>query len=238
MFCGLPVMVPVEPTLAAVARPIRWGIGSNFIRRARCKTSGVSATQTTSLMRNAESRPERTIVTASRPLRRGDAAQSHTDNPLEEARQPQHTDDDHHPEQQEQRLEVDGLGADRLLETQNSRDQHEGCADESDAGPVHAQPRHLTQRQPGIGHREDNPCQPYGPVVHDLFPSSQLSTERRLRDHGMNRWNGGITASWVSHELDLLAGCLPQRIGHAHFQRVLALGQLSTFEWMGEETEG
>ena len=68
MFCGLPVMVPVEPTLAAVARPIRWGIGSNFIRRARCKTSGVSATQTTSLMRNAESRPERTMVTASRPF--------------------------------------------------------------------------------------------------------------------------------------------------------------------------
>ena len=68
MFCGLPVMVPVEPTFAAVAKSIRWGIGSNFIRRARCNTSGVIATQTTSFMRNAESTPERAIVTASRPF--------------------------------------------------------------------------------------------------------------------------------------------------------------------------
>ncbi len=67
MFCGLPVMVPVEPMLAAVASPIKCGSGSNFIRRARCKTNGVSATQTTSLIRNADNSPAKPIVTASSP---------------------------------------------------------------------------------------------------------------------------------------------------------------------------
>ena len=38
------------------------------MRRARCSTNGVSATQTTSLIRNADSNPERPIVTASKPF--------------------------------------------------------------------------------------------------------------------------------------------------------------------------
>ncbi len=64
MFCGLPVIVAVEPMLAAVARPIRCGIGSSLSRRVRCNKSGVSATQTTSLTRNADSTPDSTMVTA------------------------------------------------------------------------------------------------------------------------------------------------------------------------------
>ncbi len=67
MFCGLPVIVPAEPMLAAVARPIRCGTGSYLRRGARCRTSGVRATHTTSLMRNADSPPDRTITAASSP---------------------------------------------------------------------------------------------------------------------------------------------------------------------------
>ena len=53
--------------MAAVARAIRCGTGSIRMRRARCRTSGVSARQTMSLIRNAERTPERVMVTASRP---------------------------------------------------------------------------------------------------------------------------------------------------------------------------
>ena len=67
MFCGFPVIVPVEPMLAAVARATRCGIGSNRNRRATCSTSGVKVRQTMSLIRKADSRPESPIVTPSRP---------------------------------------------------------------------------------------------------------------------------------------------------------------------------
>ena len=66
MFCGLPVIVATEPMFEAVARPTRYGIGGRFRRWQRWSTSGVRATQTTSLTRNAERTPERAIVTASR----------------------------------------------------------------------------------------------------------------------------------------------------------------------------
>ena len=65
MFCGFPVIVATEPMFEAVARPTRYGIGGRFSRWQRCSTSGVRATQTTSLTRNAERTPERAIVTAS-----------------------------------------------------------------------------------------------------------------------------------------------------------------------------
>lgn len=67
MFCGLPVMVPVEPMFAAVASPIRCGTGSNRSRRAKCSTRGVSVRHTMSLMRKADSMPDSRIVTASKP---------------------------------------------------------------------------------------------------------------------------------------------------------------------------
>ena len=89
MFCGLPVIVPVEPMLAAVARPIRCGTGSYFSRRARCSTSGVRATQTTSLTRNADSTPDSTMVAASSPAASRMRARAQVRQPLEEAGQPQ-----------------------------------------------------------------------------------------------------------------------------------------------------
>ena len=66
MFCGLPVIVATEPIFEAVARPTRYGIGGRFRRWQRWSTSGVNATQTTSLTRNAERTPEMAIVTARR----------------------------------------------------------------------------------------------------------------------------------------------------------------------------
>ena len=66
MFCGFPVIVATEPMLDAVARPTRYGIGGRLSRWQRWSTSGVKATQTTSLTRNAESTPEMEIVTARR----------------------------------------------------------------------------------------------------------------------------------------------------------------------------
>ena len=55
---GLPVIVATEPIFEAVARPTKYGIGRRFSRWQRWSTSGVKATQTTSLTRNAERTPE------------------------------------------------------------------------------------------------------------------------------------------------------------------------------------
>ena len=159
-------MVPVEPTLAAVARPIRCGIGSNFIRRARCSTSGVSATQTTSLIRNADSTPDRPIVTASRPF---GVAMRRNAMPISRSKKPDSRSTPTTIIMPNSRNSVlksidSGLTASSRLRTPVT--SIERGADESDAGPVHAQPRHLAQRQPGIGQREDNPGQPVGPFGH------------------------------------------------------------------------
>ena len=62
MFCGFPVIVATEPMFEAVARPTRYGIGGRRRRWQRWSTSGVRATQTTSLTRNAERAPERMMV--------------------------------------------------------------------------------------------------------------------------------------------------------------------------------
>jgi hypothetical protein len=48
----------------------------------------------------------------------------------------------------------------------------EGGADQSDAGPVHAQPRRLAQRQSGVGQYENRPGQAYRAVIHFPFPSA------------------------------------------------------------------
>ena len=65
MFCGLPVIVAVLPTLEAIATPSRYGTGSRRSRRAMSTTSGVITRQIASLSRNAENTPELTITAAS-----------------------------------------------------------------------------------------------------------------------------------------------------------------------------
>src|SRR5260370_42600248 len=54
MFCGLPVMVAVLPTLEAIATAMRYEIGSRRSGRVTSLTSGVITRHTTSLTRNAE----------------------------------------------------------------------------------------------------------------------------------------------------------------------------------------
>jgi hypothetical protein len=48
----------------------------------------------------------------------------------------------------------------------------------------------------------------------------------------MDHWNGRVTAGLISHEFDSLAGRLPQRVGHADFQRTFPFGQLGACERM------
>ena len=62
--------------------------------------------------------------------------------------------DDHHAEEQEQRLVVDGSVPTACFQRQHAGDQHESRPDQSDAGPVHAQTGHLAQRQTDVGQRE------------------------------------------------------------------------------------
>ena len=64
MFCGLPVIVATEPMLADVAIPTKYGIGFRCRRRQTSITSGVSAMQTMSLTRNADSTPDKLMVAA------------------------------------------------------------------------------------------------------------------------------------------------------------------------------
>ena len=66
MFCGLPMMVPAEPALAAKQKPSRNGTGLRPRERVIATSSGVIATTTTSLVRTAESRPATATRIASR----------------------------------------------------------------------------------------------------------------------------------------------------------------------------
>src|SRR5260370_40578460 len=64
-FCGLQVIVAVEPTLADVASPIRYGMGLRPARRVRSITSGVNSRQIGSLRNNADNTPDATTTSAS-----------------------------------------------------------------------------------------------------------------------------------------------------------------------------
>ena len=110
MFCGLPVIVATEPMFEAVARPTRYGIGGRFSRWQRWSTSGVKATQTTSLTRNAERTPERAIVTASRVERSGEPGGDLLRRQGEEPGQAEVGHHHHHAEEQDDRLVIDGPG--------------------------------------------------------------------------------------------------------------------------------
>ncbi len=110
MFCGLPVIVATEPMFEAVARPTRYGIGGRFRRWQRWSTSGVNATQTTSLTRNAESTPEMAIVTASSVNGPEKRAAIRFRRQCEEAGQAEVGHDHHHAEEQDNRFIIDGPG--------------------------------------------------------------------------------------------------------------------------------
>ena len=57
MFCGLPVMVAVEPMFDAIATANRYGTGLRPIASVNSSTSGASTRQMASFTRNAEKTP-------------------------------------------------------------------------------------------------------------------------------------------------------------------------------------
>jgi len=65
MFCGLPMSVAAEPTLAAQASPSRYGTGSRPRRTQISHSTGATARQTTSLLKTAESAATAAIIAAS-----------------------------------------------------------------------------------------------------------------------------------------------------------------------------
>ena len=65
MFCGLPVIVAVLPTLDAIGIANRYGIGSRLSRVTRSSTSGVMTRQIVSLTRNAENDPATSTIAVS-----------------------------------------------------------------------------------------------------------------------------------------------------------------------------
>jgi len=72
------------------------------------------------------------------------------------ATQPQMADDDHHAEEQDQGVEVDGCY--RALEADRSADDHERGANNCHAGPVEAQERDAAGRDRRVGGDEDEGC--------------------------------------------------------------------------------
>jgi hypothetical protein len=71
---------------------------------------------------------------------------------VEEPGQPEVRRDDHHAEQEHQRVGVDG--SDRLLPGQHPGDHHDGRADDRHAGPVDAEAREVAEREAQIRARE------------------------------------------------------------------------------------
>ncbi len=65
MFCGLPVMVAVEPIFDAIATASRYGTGRRRSAWARSTTNGASTRQIASLTRKADAMPDTRIIAPS-----------------------------------------------------------------------------------------------------------------------------------------------------------------------------
>ena len=76
MFCGLPVIVAVEPTFDAIATASRYGSGLRPIARDSSSTSGASIRQMASFTRKAEKMPE--VATTAHSRIKGRLARSNT----------------------------------------------------------------------------------------------------------------------------------------------------------------
>ena len=108
MFCGLPVMVATLPILAAMATASRYGTGLRRSRPVISSTSGVSTRHMVSLTKKAEKTPE----TRTMPLKQEQRTVGMLDHPGadhgEESREPQIGHHDHHAEQQQDGVVIDG----------------------------------------------------------------------------------------------------------------------------------
>ena len=65
IFCGLPVIVAVEPTFDAIATASRYGTGLRFWPKVSSSTNGAITRQIASFTRNAENVPETATMAAS-----------------------------------------------------------------------------------------------------------------------------------------------------------------------------
>ncbi len=171
MFCGLPVSVAVEPMLAARASPIRCGRGSRRNRRARCKTSGVRARQTTSLTSSADSTAESPIVAASRPSGQLSARPGAT--PARRSKKPARGGGRRPPPSCPAARQWWRSRWPRRRRRSSERRWRvpRRAPTQSNAGAVDSQSRQFTEGQPGIGEREPGQGQPESPgIVHGSIP--------------------------------------------------------------------
>ena len=154
MFCGLPVIVAVEPMFDAIATASRYGTGLRRIAAYSSSTSGASTRQIASLTRNAEKTPE--VATTAHSKRKAAWRASNT-QALAIAKKP-----DRRrlattiimPSKQGERVEVDRLVG--ILKRQRARCDHQAGTDQSDAGPVDAQARNPADRERQITSDEDD----------------------------------------------------------------------------------
>ena len=107
MFCGLPVIVAMLPTLEAIGIASRYGIGSRFSRLTRSSTSGVMTRQIVSLTRKAEKRAGHHHDRHQQDERMAGARHDPIAHQPEKAGKAQVGDDDHHAEQERDGVEID-----------------------------------------------------------------------------------------------------------------------------------
>jgi hypothetical protein len=78
----------------------------------------------------------------------------------EKTRKPQIGDDDHHPEQQDDRVEIDRLGS--LFERESTGGYHQAPADERGAGPVEPESGQPSDRDHKVSHRKNGDRNSFG----------------------------------------------------------------------------
>ena len=107
-----------------------------------------------SFTNRAERMPDETVTRISELERRPGERQDPACHELEETGHPEVDRDDHHPEKQQERVQVDGRKG--LVEREHARDDHEHGAHERSGGPVDVHARDLAQADEEIGDEEDD----------------------------------------------------------------------------------
>ena len=155
MFCGLPVMVATLPMFDAMATASRYGTGLRPSRRVISSTSGVSTRHMVSLTKNAEKTPATSTMPESSTQRAVRVIHHPGADQGEEAGEPQVGHHDHHAEEQDDGVVVDGRVG--LLHGENVEGQHQARADDRRAGAVQPQAGQASdgQHQVGAGKDED-----------------------------------------------------------------------------------
>ena len=138
-FCGLPTSEQALPTFEETARAIRYGAAGCSSRLVTRKSNGANIRQIVSFMNSAERTPGESE----------DAAL----HDLEEARQLEVAEHDHHAEQEEDRVEVDR--ALRLVESDDAERDHRHGPQQRPGGPAEVEPRNPLDPDDEVRHQED-----------------------------------------------------------------------------------